>query len=519
MRRHTHHPQTTYALIILTLLLASAPAAAAEDANPHLWEPKTTSVSVFKNGLGFFMREGQVTLRDGWCVAKYIPPATFGTLAIYSFDDTETVDLIGSGPGEVVDFDGIDAPDDMNTKRARLAAATSLRIKLTYDHKGATREAAGKLISTSQDYAVVDDGANTLAVPIESINRMAMLELPLRIHIASDKRARPKQSKLGMAYLRKGITWIPEYTLTVIDDDTAELTLRGTLINEAEDLIHCDVNFIVGVPHFVHTDYLTPTAVGQVIRTVGTAVAPPQIRTQIANRAAVAHTQQGTMGPAYHQPAGARGGIGNLPQLAEPGGSDFTIYTKKDMTIRRGEKAIVTLFRKRIKFSHLYRWSPPGRIQHFFVLHNNTDTSWTTGPCLAISGNNPLSEDLLKYTAKGGRTELQVTEAVNVASDLLEKEIDRQFKAYEPSRNVFLDLVTLEGTLAVENYEPYDIELIIRTTIPGKPTFASDDGDVWINPNKLKLTDRDGTVEWRLKLKAGQSKKTTYEYERYVPSR
>jgi len=37
-----------------------------------------------------------------------------------------------------------------------------------------------------------------------------------------------------MAYLRKGITWIPEYTLKVIDDETAELTLRGTLVNEAE---------------------------------------------------------------------------------------------------------------------------------------------------------------------------------------------------------------------------------------------------------------------------------------------
>ena len=49
----------------------------------------------------------------------------------------------------------------------------------------------------------------------------------------------------------------------------AELTLRGTIINEAEDLIHSDVHLVVGVPHFVHTEYLAPMAVGQVIRTIG----------------------------------------------------------------------------------------------------------------------------------------------------------------------------------------------------------------------------------------------------------
>ena len=61
-----------------------------------------------------------------------------------------------------------------------------------------------------------------------------------------------------MAYLRKGITWIPDYTLKVLDDDNAELTLRGTIVNEAEDLIHTDVHLVVGVPHFVHTEYMAP---------------------------------------------------------------------------------------------------------------------------------------------------------------------------------------------------------------------------------------------------------------------
>ncbi|MBN8600327.1 MAG: hypothetical protein J0M26_04830, partial [Planctomycetes bacterium] len=49
--------------------------------NPHVWKPKTKSVSVFKNGFGFFTRSAKVQLNDGWAHAAEVPPATFGTLA------------------------------------------------------------------------------------------------------------------------------------------------------------------------------------------------------------------------------------------------------------------------------------------------------------------------------------------------------------------------------------------------------------------------------------------------------
>ena len=109
---------------------AEAAEPAGEDANPHLWTPRTRSVAVFKNGLGFFMREGQVRLRQGWCVAERVPPAAFGTLAVYALDEKAVVDVVGSGPGEVVEFDGRDAPDDPATKRARLEASLNLKLSV-----------------------------------------------------------------------------------------------------------------------------------------------------------------------------------------------------------------------------------------------------------------------------------------------------------------------------------------------------------------------------------------------------
>lgn len=509
--------------LVLPSVLADEPASAPADKdNPHQWQPKATSVAVFKNGLGFFMREGEVALRDGWCLSKEVPPAAFGTLMIYSHAADQVVDIVGSGPGEVVEFDGVDAAKDADTKRKRLDACANLNLQLIYKQENANRTATGKVRGVEGKFVILESESNNFAVPLAAITRLQVLDLPIRVHVKGEKDA-PKRAKLGMAYLRKGVTWIPEYTLKVIDKDSAELTLRGTFVNEAEDLIHCDVNFVVGVPHFVHTDYLAPIAVGQTIRTIGAAVAPAQIQSQMMQRAAIVTNVAPRSFEVVEQPVETGSGniaatVGNLPQMAGAAATDYTVYTMKDLTVRRGEKAIVTLFRKTIKYTHVYRWTPPEAMRHLLVLQNATDTAWTTGPCLAVSGNQPLGEDLLKYTPKGGAAELPVTAAINISHDKNEAEIDRKLKAHSPSQNVYLDLVTLKGEISLKNFEKEPVRLVITVPVPGKPVEATDDGITAGDPDKLRLLERAGTITWNLKLEPDEKKKLTYTYDRYVPS-
>jgi len=519
--------------IFCFILMVSIPAGAFAESdetleNPHLWKPTVKSVAVFKNGLGFFAREGDVNLRDGWCVTQEVPPAAFGTLAIYSTQDNHLVDIVGSGPGEIIEFDGNDAPTDSQYKRGRLESSKGLRVELSYTHKGIKKNAAGKIVSISDEFVVLETQNNSFAVPLEGIRKMQILDLPVRVHVDSDSKKKPEQTQLGMAYLRKGITWIPEYSIKILDDTTAELTLRGTLVNEAEDLIHSDVHFVVGVPHFLHTDYMAPIAVGQAIRTIGTATMPAQISKQIMNRAAIFGNNASNGGGALQfdmieQEIGNTGGnidqaLGNLPKMQGPAASDYTVYTKTDMIIRKGEKAIVTLFVKKIKYSHIYRWSTPQSMKHFLVLHNNTDSAWTTGPYLAVSDYRPLSEDLLKYTPKGGKCEIPVTQAINISHQQTEKEIERKLKAHSPKSNTYLDLVTLEGELNLRNFEKETINIVVTVAVPGKPLSPSDDGLIRTDSSKLQLTQRAGSIRWEITLEPNESKTITYQYERYVNS-
>jgi len=331
-----------------------------------------------------------------------------------------------------------------------------------------------------------------------------------------------------MASLRHGMTWIPEYTLRIIDEPTAELTLRGTLINEAEDLVRADVNFVVGVPHFVHTDYKAPIAVGEVIRSIGAAVAPQGLQQQISTRAGIAFDNNAIMGSpvtAMDLPVSMADGedqisatTSSLPTLQSAASSDYTVYTRRDVTLRKGEKAIVTLFRKTIAYGHRYRWEAPERVRHYLVLRNDTGSAWTTGPALALSNGQPLGEDLLGYTPNGGECEYRVTTAVNVVHDLSEREIDRALKVHEPSRHRFLDLVTLEGRATVRNHEAVPIDVIITIPVAGKPIFASAGGRLHTDATRLELTQRAGRVSWTATIPAGETTSLTYRYERYVNS-
>jgi hypothetical protein len=522
----------------LPLLGADNPATqpTKESENPYLWKPRTKSVSVFKNGFGFFMADAEAALRDGWCTAASVPPAAFGTLAVYAMTEGQTVDVVGAGPGEVVEFDDKDAPATLAERKRRIEASKSLKVALTYTYCNQDRQSAGKVVSVADDYVVLEADGQNFAVATKDVKRMQMLDLPVRVHVSADaanadaKPAVPQKAKLGMAYLRQGITWIPAYTLRVIDDDTCELTLRGTIVNEAEDIIHADVQLVVGVPHFLHADHMEPLAVGQAIRTIGAAVGPGGFGSQIANNSIAFSNGNseasrggnivGDARPIAPQPAGnLAAAAGNVPQLDSPaGGSDFTVYTKKDLTLRRGEKAVVTLFVKKLKYSHLYKWSPPGPLEHFLQVQNDNAGALTTGPCLAISGNQPLSEDVLKYVPKNGKGHFPVTTAVNVITDVIETEADRKLKAYSPSDKVNLDLVTIKGELRLRNFEQSAAQVQITHRITGKPQSASDNGVIAADPSKLTLREREGTVKWTIELKPGESKSLTYAYERYVPS-
>lgn len=520
-------------LAISTYLAAeSSPSA---QPNAHVWQPRTKSVSVFKNGLGFFTLEGEAQLADGWCYAADVPPAAFGTLAIYAADTDQVVDIISMGEGELIEFNAGELGDNQvdgtqAIRRQRLERAVGMVVSARYIESGSSREVSGKLTALSDQFAIIQQDDHKVAVDLSTIDHLQLISHPLRMHVTSDGEQPLESARLGMAYLRSGLLWIPEYTLKLIDEQTAELTLRGTLINEAEDLIDCDVNFVVGVPHFVHANLYSPLAIGQSLRAMGTALphagVPQQVMSQMMNRAAIANN-------AYYNSRTGRGEftvvegdeqspfdslLQSLPQLDTVGANDFNIYTKPKLTVRRGERAMVTLMTTRLRYQHRYYWQGSGEIEHRLILQNSSTIPWTTGPCLALSDWQPLSEDVLKYTPVGGQGELKVTTAINIAREVRESEVHREFRALQPRQDEHLDRVEVAGTIRLRNFHKQPIDMVITRSVTGRPLQADHEGEILTDAEKLRLVERSGSISWKIQIDPGQETVLNYQYERYVPS-
>lgn len=507
--------------------------------HPNVWRPCTKSVAIFKNGLGFFTQEGTVALHDGWCRGASVPPASFGTFAVYSLDAGTAVDTIALGPGEILKFDGQERPDTPDARRDALKQCLGLNLLITYSLAGTETDVAGTLKGMSEEYVILSAAAAQTAVPLSDIRKIQILDLPLRVHVgrAEDSAENPEKSAdenenvtLGMSYLRKGIMWVPEYTLTVLDDENAELTLRGTIINEAEDLIGTDVHLVVGVPHFIHSENISPLVAGQAVRTLGVNLAaatnsqiPQQMMTQQmmnsapeVSRAANIPSVPVTEVPAV-SPTNVQQVLGDIPATDTAGASDYTVYTRKNLTLRRGERAMLTLFSWKIKYSHIYRWNVGEHMTHALRIHNETPTAWTTGPCIAISGSQALTEDTLKYTPKNSIGELALTESINIGQEHRQNETSRKISEQNLHGRSF-DCVQLAGAVVVRNFEPRDAEIIISVPVEGKALTADQDGAILQDAGDLRLTSRKSSVTWKVKLPPGGTQELKYTYERYVES-
>ena len=80
-------------------------------------------------------------------MAAEIPPAAFGTLAIYALDDETVVDVVGSGPGQIVEFDGRDVPDDLTVEYVPNEIGWQDTVTATVRHDLALLPGPGRLLA------------------------------------------------------------------------------------------------------------------------------------------------------------------------------------------------------------------------------------------------------------------------------------------------------------------------------------------------------------------------------------
>ena len=72
-----------------------------------------------------------------------------------------------------------------------------------------------------------------------------------------------------MAYVQKGLRWIPSYKVTVGSAGKVRVQLQATLVNELADLEDVTANLVVGVPTFAFRGTVDPMALQETVARLG----------------------------------------------------------------------------------------------------------------------------------------------------------------------------------------------------------------------------------------------------------
>src|SRR2546426_1940042 len=271
--------------LVLVFLLRSA--FGQEATQPVLFKPEIKRVAIFKNGYVLTYREGQARTAGGWAYTTDVPIGVLGTVWGYSTTPQGRVtQLLASEANRKENF-------RVGSLEELLVANEAAHVRLhTFQDKvhdgelivlnsrpdtsaAATRasdEETPELVAARSGTPIIalKTAEGILAFRLEQIAYVEILGQPKlnkaitakehRLAIKTESSSSTQPVGLGVAALERGIRWIPAYRLEVKGDPIheAKLELEAMVINELTDIREGEMYFVVGVPHFLYRDILSP---------------------------------------------------------------------------------------------------------------------------------------------------------------------------------------------------------------------------------------------------------------------
>ena len=475
------------------LLTCIATFQAPGEAKNMAFETKLKSVAVFRDGYGFFTREGRVKLEDGWATTNFVPNAIKGTVWIYTTDAGDRIDSVITTHDNKIAFGN---PRELKTK-----LKDKIGLNLIFDlHSGQRFE--GRLDRLLDDMLLVQVGAAYNAIPCGSIRSVSLAGYPIKFKV--NTKNPNKSTTIGVAYLQDGIKWEPSYVLDLAGDK-ATLSLRASIQNTTESLNGTDLMFVVGSPFISNRGLGDMIALmpGQPLKIE--AKDSKEVKEKDLDKEVLRSSPE--VGEAQKPtPAAAISG--------EEAGELF-FYKKPGMNLEPNDVAMVTVLDTKVAVHPSFEWNADSEEVLYNVnIENQTSQPLTSGPVFVLEDQHPIGQDTIKYTPAGGKASLHLARGIGLHVEKREAEVKRG-NPTQIGKTAFIP-VTLSGTLTITNFRKSDAELKITKTLRGKVESLGIGGKV-INTQILNGEPNPvNDAEWKVTVPAGKTKTIEYTFVTYM---
>ena len=563
--------------LVASLLLCGPRALAQEPASAPASLP-VREVTVFKDGHAFVMRRGEVaTDAAGDVVLDELPIPVLGTF--WPFAPAGGPKLVGVTAGRQRVRVERTALDVIDLLRANVGAKVGIVEKPVGDREpdryegtvlGFPERTVREMESTDPptpeprspqrgNVVLLRTVEGVRAVPLDRIGEVTFADEPrprvtseeirptLRLDLDWGGAAPAARAEVGVAYLQKGLRWIPSYRVEIDGAGKAVVRLQATLVNDLTDLTGATVHLVIGVPTFEFSSMTDPISLQRALVSMGR----QQMRDFLSNA---------IMSQAAAPMEGMT--IVEEPELGEAATAgeqreDLFSFTLNDVSLRRGERMVVPVAETTVAYEDVYvvdvPMAPPPEVReiarddqarahirelltphakHVLRITNSGDAPLTTAPALVFANGRVLAQGLMTYTARGAKVDLPVTTAVNLDVRRSEKETGRTPNAVK-LRNDQFHRVDLEGAITLTSRLDRAVDVEVARHVIGGVDSADHDGDVamvnlheepaaaashpdwmssWDWPWWWHRLNGIGRIRWRLRLEPGQTVALGYRW-------
>lgn len=556
----SHLAHATIAFVLLCGCGLPSPAAAATDdaATPAL-KTRLVSISLFKNGLGFVAREGEIPKGQSALRIEDLPAPAHGTFWVYAMNNEATVrdlvasereiverveatsveEMIEANVGQTVDL----RLSDKETIRAKILAAAANRNP-DPSAPGPRRSLFGLPVAPPEASSLVllQTGNGTTALNRNAVQQISNSNGPLKTTIERKRRNvelrlnatnHTGNGRIVIQYLAAGITWAPSCAIDITDPTKARVTAKAEIVDEIEDLEDVPVSFVTGFPNLKFSDVIDPIAMhGDLAAFFNNLANPGQAGGYRADRDVVARqavVSNGILALDEMSPA-----FSNAPQEGQTR-EELFFYEHSDVTLKKGERGYYPLYTTEVPYEHLYEWKIGDALDqqeqyrnrdegsaanaedvwHSVRLTNTSAVPWTTAPAMTMQKGQILGQDLINYTSPGGRTTVRITKAVDIKAEQAEYEVTRTRNAAN-FYGYSYDLVEVRGTLKATNFKDKSITLTISKELSGEVLKTTPVAKVEQTARGLKKVNPKSVLTWEVPMNPRGKVEIEYGYKVYV---
>ncbi|MCL1865552.1 MAG: hypothetical protein FWF73_07055 [Spirochaetes bacterium] len=525
---------------------------------------KTKSISIFKDGKSFVIKEGSVPAKDREYMLDKIPNALMGTFwfsgknsyikqvvssqqqidepverkansfsdLLFANKDKEIVITTNDGKtysGVVEDFD---LPEEINSYLQLKEAELSEYYAAPRGGSFVIYNPATQVFS----FKMNNKWISLSPMEIKSIefttkpDYMVKSKIKVKKPVIKIEFEKGGNQGLNMMYLQDGISWTPTYLLTLLSDTEANLKLQAEVINDVEDIKDTEINFVVGTPNFKYANQ--PATLNTWTQMAQRLSSSSGYDSKFSNQMVSAKVYRESADYAMEAPAF------NQNNEAEEN-EDFYLYNIKDINLDKGARAHFPLFESKVKIKHMYECSLStmnknrdrydddedesysfdakyNNVYHSIEILNDTKNPFTTGPVMIVNGvtDKPVAQDLLKYAGTGLTTSIKLTQSSDIRVEDKEKvkQISNNYIKIDDSK---YKIATVQGEVVIINSKNKDLNFSLSKTVIGKLNSVS---EKYVVTSRIKRNDVNQSESFNIKmvLKGKETKKVTYTYQIYV---